>query len=568
MLSETAQRIFELKYAQKRNNRDLETWEQAAVRVADYVAQAEILEGEKLQFIANATKAIMEMSFIPGGRVLANAGTGIPNLMNCFVLPIEDSRLSIYQTLLEAAEIFAWGGGVGYNFSHLREIGAKVKTTGGEASGPVSFMDLFDTTGEVISQASRRGAQMGILDVSHPDILEFIKFKSILNRKNQRIYSEFQEALQGISISCPDVLRKILADNQLTHFNISVAVADKFMEAYLNGENWELISPRDGKVVYTIPAEVIMNEIAASAWENGDPGIFFIDTANNNSLAPYLGRIEATNPCGEVPLLSYEPCCLGSINLSQFVEDNYIDFEYLEHIVKFAVRFLDNVQEINKAPFDKINEQARHTRRLGLGVMGFADVLAEMGIQYDSSDAVTLVKVFGQFIQKTAWQASMDLARERGPFPGFEYDKINWSIIDNLELDRMEFRNIAVTSIAPTGTIALLAGVNSGIEPFFSSEYIRHMTEGVGHNPKKSFVQKIEWDDVKTSHDIHWSDHVIMQSEWQKYTDNAVSKTINMPNDAKIDDILDAITLAWNRKCKGITVYRDKSRNFQILNTS
>jgi ribonucleoside-diphosphate reductase alpha chain len=423
--------------------------------VADYVSQAESNESNRLQYLADFTKIMLERTFVPGGRILANAGTNIKNLMNCFVLPIEDSRQSIYDTLGKAAEIFAWGGGIGYNFSHLRERGAPVSTTGGTASGPLSFMSLFDQTGEVISQASRRGAQMGIMNVDHPDILRFINFKNELNTRNQRLFVEYMRNLDINKLDRRgkkyfDVMRKTLADDQLTHFNMSVGITDEFMEALTNEASYG-----------------IMKEIAENAWLNGDPGVFFIDRANADNMVPYLGRIEATNPCGEVPLLPYEACCLGSINLERFVDGQYIDFAYLQDVVKFAVRFLDNVHELNETPVEEINEAVRMTRRIGLGVMGWADALVEVGIPYDHEDAFTLADIIAKTIQTTAWETSMQLAEERGEFPAFQWDNINWKVIDDLELERRPVRNVAVTSIAPTGSISLIADVNSGIEPFF-----------------------------------------------------------------------------------------------------
>lgn len=545
MLSETAQKIFDMKYALTLPSGKKESWEQACVRVAEYVSRAEANKELATQMVADFTKVIYEKSFVPGGRVLANAGTGIKNLMNCFVLPIEDSRQSIYKTLRDAAEIFAWGGGIGYNFSNLRGRGSPVKTTGGLASGPVSFMELFDTTGEVISQASRRGAQMGILNIDHPDILGFINYKHTLNPKNERIMKSIYRIVEKGDFT--DYVEKVLADDQLTHFNISVGVWDEYMKGLLNGDY-----------------EYLFNTIAESAWNNGDPGLYFIHNANRDNIAPYLGLMLCTNPCGEVPLYPYEACCLGSLNLYNFVEGDFIDFEYLKDVTKLAVRFLDNVQTLNEVPVQEINDATKSTRRLGLGVMGFADVLSEMGFEYDSEDALILAKVLSRAIQYYSWEASMELAEERGAFPEFKASKVNWDTIDTLKLPRKPVRNIAVTSIAPTGTIALLCDVNSGIEPFFSKKYTRNITEGVGNEAKDSVVQEHAVIG-KTAHEIHWKDHILMQAEWQNHVDNAVSKTINMPNSATKDDILNAYVMAWQAGCKGITVYRDKSRSFQIL---
>jgi len=543
-LSKTAEKIFKKKYAKELPNGNLEEWEQTATRVGEYVAKAEDNESDYLQYMVEFIKIINDRVFIPGGRILANSGTGIKNLFNCFVMPIEDSRESIYDTLKKAAEIFAWGGGIGYNFSNIRAAGTPVKTTGGFASGPVSFMELFDTTGEVISQASRRGAQMGILNVEHPDIMKFIEHKNALNTKNKRIFAEVEKTYDDGEVNMWAV-EKILSNNQLTHFNISVAITDEFMKH---------------------PDKKIMDAIARNAWESGDPGLYFIDRANEFNLVPYVGNLDATNPCGEVPLLPFEACCLGSINLYSFVDKRYIDFNYLRFVVETAVRFLDNVQTLNYTPVKEINDACKLTRRLGLGVMGLADMLAEMKIPYDSEEALGVSEEVARFIQTTAWLESTRLADERGTFPAFNKNKINWKIFNNIDFPKLPIRNVAITSIAPTGTIALLADVNGGIEPFFSKKYIRNITKGIGNFAEDAVTKQVDYD-VKTSHDISWKAHIDMQAIWQKYTDNAVSKTINMSEDATVEDIKNSYVYAWEKGCKGITIYRNLSRNFQILNS-
>jgi ribonucleoside-diphosphate reductase alpha chain len=534
-LSETAQRIFEMKYAQGEEN-----WEQAVTRIAQHVASAEPNEPTELAAMGQYFRIIYEHSFLPGGRVISNAGTGVENLMNCFVLPIQDSRHSIYKTLKDAAEVFAWGGGVGYNFSNLRAEGETVKTTGGKASGPLSFMGLYDQTGEVISQASRRGAQMGILSIHHPDIKKFIAYKNTLDDKNSRVIDEYNK-LMGHEHTH---LEKVLADNQLTHFNLSVAITDSYMA---EGD-------------YTL-----LEMIAESAWENGDPGVYFIDRANADNMVPYLGSLDATNPCGEVPLLAYEACCLGSLNLANFVEGKFYDFEYLRNVIRVAVRFLDNIHMLNYTPVAEINEATRATRRLGLGVMGLADVLAEMEMEYDSNEALDFASNLSYFIGREAWICSMELAQERGPFDAFNEEKVNWALVDKFDLQRRPVRNVALTSIAPTGTISLLCDVNSGIEPYFAHSYRRNITEGVGNTATETLEQAAFSDTLKTAHDISWQKHVAMQSVWQNNVDNAVSKTINMPNNANKDDIMEAYIRAWELGLKGITVYRDGSKLFQIL---
>ena len=571
-LSPNADKIFKMKYARTKSNGNLEEWEEACARVANHISSAESSESDRFQLLADFTKILMERTFIPGGRIIANAGTSIENLMNCFVLPIEDSRHSIYETLQNAAEIFAGGGGIGYNFSHLREEGAPVQGTGGVASGPLSFMSLFDQTGEVISQASRRGAQMGILNVTHPDVIDFINYKNKLNSRNQRIVNEFERNVPLYNLENDDAINKVLditlSEDQLSHFNISVGITNEFMRAVKNGDPWHIYSVLGPDAVgeyLEVDARELMRSIAQNAWRSGDPGVFFVDKANDFNLAPYLGYIEATNPCGEVPLLPYEPCCLGSINLERFVEGDFIDFEYLKTITEYAVRFLDNVHDLSITPVDKINQAARMTRRIGLGVMGWADMLAEMGIPYDHDEAFELAEMVAKTIQTAAWEASMKIAERKGEFTGFQWDNINWDLIDRLDLERMKVRNVAVTSIAPTGSISLIAGVNSGIEPFFSHKYTRNITKGLGNIAEETIEQSAVSNTVKTAHEIHWKDHVRMQAAWQKWTCNAVSKTINMPHSASIEEIMDALEYAYDLDCKGLTIYRDGSRTFQIL---
>jgi ribonucleoside-diphosphate reductase alpha chain len=393
------------------------------------------------------------------------------------------------------------------------------------------------------------------MNIDHPDIQKFINYKNELNPRNLRLMEEYLRNLSIVGLDRKgqkyfDVMRKTLADDQLTHFNISVAIDDAFMNRFEDG---------DEDAVY------LMLQIAENAWKSGDPGIFFIDTANEDCVAPYLGRVEATNPCGEVPLLPYEPCCLGSINLERFVEGKYIDFSYLIDVTKYAVRFLDNVHDLSFTSIDEINAAARKTRRLGLGVMGWADMLAELKIPYDHEDGLTLAKTVASTIQKAAWEASQELAETRGAFPVFDEKKTNWHMLDNLGLEHKPVRNVAVTSIAPTGSIALIADVNSGIEPFFARSYNRNITEGIGNVAKETMKQEAGYEGIKTAHEIHWRDHIKMQATWQLYTCNAVSKTINMPKNSTVEDVLEAYKLAWNSGCKGITVYRDGSRLFQIL---
>lgn len=632
MLKNFGEKIFKLKYAQSPQ----ESWEEAVGRVVGHVVKAE-KEEDKTEYFARFYQIIQEGVFLPGGRILANAGTGISNLMNCFVLPLDDSRGGIYGTLKNAAEVFAWGGGVGYNFSKLREKGAVIGSTGGTSSGPLSFMELFDQTGEVIKQASRRGAQMGMMEVTHPDIINFVQHKSALNTRNERLmreikrktkYQEGHSTIKELGYSedkvsqAVDKVEQSLLDNQLSHFNISVILTDEFMEAVLNKDDWGLVSPSTGEVVHALAAESLFYMIARNAWESGDPGVFFIDRAEEDNMVPYVGAIEATNPCGEVPLLPYESCCLGSINLTKFYlpDTNTINWEFLEYVVRLATRFLDNIQTVSVAPVEEINSQSKSLRRLGLGVMGWADLLAMLGLAYDSDEAFSLAERFSWFISFFAWVESMELAEERGVFAKFDADKINWNSLNKVltaeyseipfeegdEIDFSEFklRNISVTSIAPTGSIALLADVNSSIEPFYSLVYKRNITEGVGNEARdfiivynELFKQQVEQLGLtedeksqleeaalstgsiqhldflpkefrarfKTAHEIDWRDHIKAQSAWQKFTTNAVSKTINMPHDATQEDVMEAFLQMWMSGLKGGTIYRDGSKSFQIL---
>lgn len=856
--------IHERKYALKDEQGNVETWKQTCLRVAINVAYAyhdkdivdkgknvkEVQEDEERK-IDTFYNMINELVFIPGGRILANAGTDIKNLNNCFVLPIDDSRKSIYQTLGNAAEIFAWGGGLGYNFSNLREEGARIKTTGGEASGPLSFMSLFDNTGEVIQQASRRGAQMGVLNIDHPDIEKFIHFKSEPNQRNARLLDTYKDHLRRARKATDgkayfDILEKTLVDDQLTHFNISVALTDDFMNAVVNDEDWNLISRVDGSVTKTVNARELLFSIAEQSWASGDPGVLFLDRANEDNMVKYLGNLEVTNPCvtgdtlimtvlegakpikeleeegfdvlvytwnketklpevaimhdirktrenvdvlevefdsglklrctpdhnlftirgkkveakdlkvgqsirayrgevhkdghvrvhgyaegkvqhqytarmvyeyffggipeghiihhlnmiendnhwdnlqaltpamhnsihyaerhragfsknhkvvsvkpagksdvyngvvdethayviadpdstkdfftgivsancGEVPLLRYEPCCLGSINLHKMYNaaTNDVNWEFLEFIVRNAVTFLDSVQEISETPIQDINEWSKGLRRIGLGVMGWADLLAELDIPYDSDEALDLAKRLSWFITYFAYLQSMALADERGVFDMYDSEKVDLRTvmrilnnpeyaakqIEEVDVRHLGLRNVAVTSIAPTGSISLLAGVNSSIEPFFALAYTRNITDGVGNEAKEVVTEvnpilfrrlmeygysedeieiltrRIErqgtlegagkiYDKIKpsfrTSQEIHPEWHIKMQANWQSSVDNAISKTINLPEESTPVDIYEAIIAMWVSNLKGGTIYRTNSKLFQILNT-
>ena len=838
MLSEKADKIFKMKY--QRGN---ENWATACFRVANYIASVEETEEKRLEYEKKFLELIYNKVFIPGGRTLANAGTNIKNLLNCFVLPIEDSREGIYSALKDSAEIFAHGGGIGFDFSDIREEGAPITTTGGFASGPISFMGLFDQTGEVIQQASRRGAQIGFLSIDHPDIEKFINYKSTPNTKNRRLLSEYKRNLRHAGLKDDGhtyfkVLEKTLQDDQLSHFNISISLTDEFMMAVSKNENFKLKS-RGGKVDKEIKARKLLRQIAEMAWESGDPGVAFLDRVNEDNMVPYMGKLAAANPCvtgdtkiltvydgpvsikelaeknedvlvyawnpvtklpvvrvmrnprltqkdaevmeigfdsglkvkctpdheffsfrgglvqarhlrigqslrayavelhkdghlrvlgysnkkvkheyvsrlvwkcfngeieenlilhhrdldklnnrlenmelltnsehsslhhskrqnhkitsitflnekedvyngtvddvhnyiiadpepvygvysgivskncGEIYLLPYEACCLGSLNLHAFYEKetNSINYEFLEYAVRTAIRFLDNVQEISTLPIEEIDAMCKGLRRLGLGVFGWADLLAELEIPYNSPEAMFLGNRLSWFISFFGWMESMALVSERGVFPMYDAElvnlnhlksvinsKFNTSPLDIEEVRKHGVRNIAITSIAPTGTIAILADVNSGIEPFFALAYKRNITEGVGNTAKDHIIEvnpilmrKLEnlnfepdkLDEIKkkilktgsiqnipeipeklraaflVANEISPTAHVEMQSYWQQYIDNSISKTCNLPENSTVEDIENIFIDGWNRNLKGLTVYRNNSKSFQILN--
>ena len=497
------------------------------------------------------------VEFLPNSPTIFNAGTELGQLSACFVLPVEDSLESIFTAVKNMAFIEKSGGGVGFDFSKLRSKGDIVKSTKGVASGPVSFMRVFDASTEVIKAGGkRRGAMMGVLRADHPDIIEFITAKQKL----------------GV----------------LSNFNISVAVTDDFMRTVEeDGEYW-LMNPRNKRKVRRLKAKDVWNLMAKSAWESGDPGVIFIDEVNRHNPIPETGRIEATNPCGEQPLLPYESCNLGSVNLSRIVEDGKIDWKKLRQTVRNAVHFLDNVIDANRFPLKKIKEVTKANRKIGLGVMGFADMLIKLEIAYDSEDALKLAEKIMRFITEEARKKSIELGEERGSFPNF--DKSTWKD----EYDSM--RNATITTIAPTGSISIIAGCSSGIEPLFAVSFMRNVLEGTRlfeTNPlfemtakergfysaglleeiaRTGSVQGIKGvpEDVKrvfvTALDISPEWHVRMQAAFQKYTDNAVSKTVNLPQEATVEDVKKVFQLAYGLKCKGITVYRYGSKPEQVLN--
>ncbi|MEM2635125.1 MAG: vitamin B12-dependent ribonucleotide reductase, partial [Nitrososphaerales archaeon] len=529
-------------------------------RVAKAIAAAESLYGranEVSKFEEEFYRVMRNLEFIPNSPTLMNAGTEIGQLSACFVLPVEDSIKGIFDAIKYMALIHQSGGGTGFSFSNIRPRGDIVKSTRGVASGPVSFMRIFDAATEVIKQGGkRRGANMAVLSVDHPDIIEFITAKSRV----------------GV----------------LNNFNISVAVTDEFMEKVFKGEDYNLINPRNKEVVGKLNANEVFNLMATMAWATGDPGIIFIDEINRHNPTPSLGRIESTNPCGEQPLLPYESCNLGSINLAKMVKYGKLDWDRLRDVVRIGVRMLDDVIDVNKYPLPQIEEITKGNRKIGLGVMGFADMLIQLGVKYDSNEGLEWAERVMKFISDEARKISVELAEEKGSFPNFE--KSIWK-----EKGYKAMRNATLTTIAPTGSISIIAGCTSGIEPIFAISFIRNVLEGtklLEVNPyfeaiakergfyseelmreiaKKGSIQDIKGipDDVKnlfvTAFDIAPEWHVKMQAAFQKYVDNAVSKTVNLPREASIEDVKRIFILAYKLKCKGITVYRYGSKPEQVL---
>src|SRR5215468_9468706 len=568
--TEPALRVLRERYLTRRAGEVTETPEEMCWRVATSIAEGEARYGRSPAAVREVATAFYETMvdgyFVPNSPTLMNAGKGNGlQYSACYVLPVGDSMEEIFDSVKAAAIIHKSGGGTGFAFSRLRPKDDIVASTGGRASGPVSFLRVFNGATEAVKQGgTRRGANMGILRVDHPDILEFIDCK---------------------------------LDGGITNFNISVAATDAFMEALEKGTDYELINPHTGAVVTTLSAQQVFGRIVRAAWRTGDPGMVFIDRINASPAnpTPEIGSIEATNPCGEQPLLPNEACNLGSLNVSKFARkgddgEMSIDWDEMERVVRLAVRFLDDVIEMNPYPLPEIDQTVKSNRRIGLGIMGWADLLFLLGIPYDSQEAIDLADRVMSFVKEKSHDQCAKLAEERGPFP-------NWS--KSIYKDVRPMRNSTVTTIAPTGTISMIAGCSSGIEPIFALAFQHRVKQPDGERVltfvnetfeqiarDKGFFSDALMEEVakrgtlhgipglpedaarvfKTSHDISFEWHVRHQAAFQRYTDNGVSKTINLPNDATEQDVAAAYQLAWQLGCLGITVFRDGCKGEQVLN--
>ena len=592
--SKNAIQVLEKRYLKRnKNGESIETPKDMFHRVSEAIASADYQYGKKDYEVKELADrfydAITNRYFMPNSPTLMNAGRELGQLAACFVLPVEDSLEGIFETIKNTALIHKSGGGTGFSFSRLRPKNSIVKTTMGVSSGPVSFMTVFNAATEAVKQGgTRRGANMGILRVDHPDIIEFIDCKS--------------------------------DSTKLNNFNISVAITDKFMEAYLKGEDYDLINPQNGEVVGRLSAKDVFDKIVDDAWKNGEPGIVFIDKMNYDNPTPQIGAIESTNPCGEVPLLPYEACNLGSINLGLMMKKEnqkwVVDWELLEKTTRTAMRFLDNVITVNNYPLPQISEMVQNNRKIGLGVMGWADMLMKAEISYASEEGIKLASAVMEFIDYISKTESVELAKERGKFNNFEgsiYDSENylynkfkgksagvisdvqWAELDS-KIKQYGLRNATTTCIAPTGTISMIASASGGIEPLFGlvfSRLIMDNTEMLEVNPifkeymeshnlySEELMSKIATDgsvahvdgisdEIKnifvTAHDVSPYWHVKMQAAFQLHTDNAVSKTVNFVESATREDIEETYVLAYKNNLKGITVYRNNSRQFQPMN--
>jgi ribonucleoside-diphosphate reductase alpha chain len=555
--TEQALRVLRERYLTREGDAVRETPEEMCWRVAEAIARGEVLWGKSAAVVHEIANAFYEMmvdlKFLPNSPTLMNAGKGNHlQYSACYVLPVGDSMEEIFDAVKSAAIIHKSGGGTGFAFSRLRQKDAVVSSTGGKASGPVSFLRVFNGATEAVKQGgTRRGANMGILRVDHPDILEFIECK---------------------------------LDGGITNFNISVAATNRFMEALAHDAEYELIAPHSGEVVGRLAAREVFDRIVKAAWRTGDPGMIFIDRINQSPAnpTPEVGMVEATNPCGEQPLLPNEACNLGSINVARFAKQEAdrewtVDWPELERVVRLSVRFLDDVIEVNPYPLPEIDATVKANRRIGLGVMGWADLLFRLDVPYDSQEALDLAARLMQFIEEKAHDQSMKLAEERGPFP-------NWS--RSIYKHQRPLRNSTVTTIAPTGTISIIAGCSSGIEPAFAVAFTHRVGDRVLPfiNPvfaevarERGFHSDALMEEVArrgvvhglsgvpeevqrvfvTAHEVPFEWHVRHQGAFQRFTDNGVSKTINLPNSASVEEVARAYRLAWELGCLGITVFRD-----------
>ena len=552
--------VLKKRYLQKDDRRNIiETPSLLFRRVARHVSQ-----GEK-NFKSSVTSEEAEekfygmmrnLEFMPNSPTLMNAGGSLGQLSACFVIPVEDSIDGIFGALTSMAKIHQTGGGTGFNFSRLRPKKDLVASTKGEASGPVSFMNIFDKATEVIVQGGRRrGANMGILRVDHPDIVEFIEAK--------------------------------IDKSRFSNFNLSVGVTDRFMRAVEEKREFDLINPRTQERVKKVKARMIFDLIVNAAWMTGDPGLIFLDEINRKNPTPQVGSIEATNPCGELPLLPYESCNLGSINLARMVKGKVLDWDKLRETIHWGIRFLDDVIEVNRFPLPQVQEITFANRKVGLGVMGFADLLIRLGLPYHSPEALRFAARLMRFVHNESLQASAVLARERGVFPNF--------VRSLYARKNLRVRNATVNTIAPTGTISIIAGCSSGIEPLFAVSFVRNVLSGtklfevnpifeeiaknrgfyskemVARVAQSGSLQKIKGipQDVKrifvTAFDVTAEQHLQVQAAFQRYSDNSVSKTINLPNEATVEDVRKIYLLAYRMKCKGITIYRYGSKEEQVL---
>jgi ribonucleoside-diphosphate reductase alpha chain len=552
--------VLKRRYLLKDDDQNIiETPSELFRRVASHVARGEANFKRRLRGgdVEEKFYRMMRLrEFMPNSPTLMNAGTALGQLSACFVLPVEDSVEGIFDSLKDMARIHQTGGGTGFSFSKLRHKGSLVASTKGRASGPISFMSIFDAaTGVIVQGGRRRGANMGILRIDHPDIVDFIEAK--------------------------------VQPGRFENFNLSVAVTDRFMRAVRNDAPFELRDPRTGRKTSTVRAKSLFDLIVNAAWRTGDPGLVFIDQINRKNPTPEVGEIEATNPCGELPLLAFESCNLASVNLSQMVDGDVLDWRKLAETVRWGIRFLDDVIEVSRHPLPQIEQMTRANRKVGLGVMGFADLLIKLGVPYNCPQALRLAQKLMRFIRRESLAASATLARDRGTFTNFRK-----SVYAGKGL---KLRNATVNTIAPTGTISIIAGCSSGIEPLFALSFMRNVLSGtrlfevnalfeqaarkasiyseqlLGEIARKGSVQGMARvpEEVKklfvTAFDIRADDHLAVQAVFQKYTDNAVSKTINLPQDATADDVRHIYLTAHALRCKGITIYRYGSKEQQVL---